>query len=171
MTIVAGTGHRGDKLIGGWEQYPHNLKPLIRLLELMLEYYNISETHSGMALGYDTALALATLNTGRKLHCQIPYANFDHRWRKDSREQYEAIVQKADYVNFVNPDSVFSYGEACYWLEERNKVLVHSAPLIFALWNGGKGGTRNCLDYAHSQSKEIVNLWDLYYNRNKIGYG
>jgi uncharacterized phage-like protein YoqJ len=162
---ISGTGHRPDKLVGGWDNYDTNLTNLVELLRYTLRFLNASEVHSGMAVGFDTALAEAALFENVKLHCQIPFKTFDSRWNWKQREKYYQILDKAEYVNFVTDDEISEKGHAAFWNQKRNEILVDNCDALVVLWNGSSGGTNNCLKYASDKRKYIVNLWDLYFTK------
>lgn len=164
MITLAGSGHRPDKLIGG---YDNCLDAIVQLLTPVLAYLDVDKVHSGMALGYDTALALAALRTGKELHCQIPFNNFESRWTSESKRLYYSILDKASNINYVNPDNLDNKGEICYWLQKRNEILVDNCDVLLVLWDGTTGGTNNCINYSLKKRKTVINLWDLYYAKNK----
>lgn len=109
-----------------------------------------------MALGVDTVFALATLELkdegyGIKLHCAIPCKNHSCKWIKESVDQYNEILSKADIVKLVSAE------EYKPWLmQKRNEYMVNLADKVIAVWNGSSGGTANCVRYAKSIGREII---------------
>ena len=152
--IIAGTGHRPDKLGGYGADVRARLQ---QLAEAAIEERNPGVVISGMALGWDTALAQAALACGVPLWAYIPFKGQELRWPRQAQMRYEAIMAKAAKVVVCSP------GE--YSVEKmqlRNIHMVDRATDILALWNGTPGGTANCLKYARHRKKPIHNLWDVW---------
>lgn len=151
------TGHRPNKLYGynlsdvRWQ----NLKGLFKNI---LKENNCTEAITGMALGVDTVFALAVLDLKDegydiKLHCAIPCKNHSCKWIKESIDQYNDILSKADTVRLVSDE------EYKPWLmQKRNEYMVDLADKVIAVWDGTKGGTANCVKYAEKFGKEIIKV-------------
>ena len=151
------TGHRPSKLYGynlsdlRWQ----NLK---KQFNSILKENNCTEAITGMALGVDTVFALAVLELkdegyGIKLHCAIPCKNHSCKWIKESIDQYNDILSKADTVKLVSDE------EYKPWLmQKRNEYMVDLADKVIAVWDGTKGGTANCVKYAEKVGKEIIKV-------------
>ena len=134
------TGHRPSKLYGynlsdlRWQ----NLK---KQFKSILKENNCTEAITGMALGVDTVFALAVLELKDegydiKLHCAIPCKNHSCKWIKESIDQYNDILSKADTVKLVSDE------EYKPWLmQKRNEYMVDLADKVIAVWDGTKGGT------------------------------
>lgn len=155
------TGHRPTK-IGGYNNYsPLNLAIATKLREKLLSYLNQgNKVHaiSGVALGSDTLFALVVLKLKRqgyniKLECAIPCNNHGSKWPHDSQELYKSILNSADKTTLVTDKSYMPY-----LMQIRNKYMVDNADLVIAVWDGSPGGTKNCIDYAKEQCKEVCIL-------------
>lgn len=111
-----------------------------------------------MALGVDTVFALAVLELKDegydiKLHCAIPCKNHSCKWIKESIDQYNDILSKADTVKLVSDEEYKS------WLmQKRNEYMVDLADKVIVVWDGTKGGTANCVRYAEKVGKEIIKV-------------
>ena len=150
-TIFAGTGHRPDKLGGYGADVSTRLVDLARAA---LTKYRPDEVVSGMALGWDTALALAAIELGIPLTAAVPFEGQERKWRPEQQRLFQAILARASTVVVVSPG-----GYAVWKMQARNEWMVDRATGVLALWNGSAGGTGNCIEYAHAQQVEIVNLW------------
>lgn len=109
-----------------------------------------------MALGVDTVFALAVLELKLEgypiqLHCAIPCQNQDKFWKQPDKERYHMILEKADIVTMVTNAP---YTPFC--MQQRNEYMVNHSDKVIAVWNGSSGGTKNCIDYAKKQKKEII---------------
>src|SRR6476469_4622142 len=150
--ILAGTGHRPDKLGGYSSQAQHKL---LDFAVGVLAQYEPELVISGMALGWDTALAQAAMSLQIPYHAYIPFVGQELHWPWESRERYRDLLHTADKI------VVCSEGEYAVWkMQERNRKMVDSSNSILALWNGSSGGTANCVNYASDKGVEIINVWD-----------
>lgn len=149
------TGHRPNKLYGynlsdpRWQKLKEQFKQI-------LKENNCDETITGMALGVDTVFALAVLELKDegydiKLHCAIPCKNHSCKWIKESVDQYNEILSKADIVKLVSDE------EYKPWLmQKRNEYMVNLADKVIAVWDVSSGVTANCVRYAKSIGREII---------------
>ena len=163
--IISGTGHRPNVLKGGYQEYPKNLNPLLDIITKVISLYPVTEVQTGMALGFDTALAIAAIKLGIKLSCQIPFPDFESRWNDLAKSHYYQILDKAYNVNYVSENKPKTKQEAVNMLMLRNKVLCDNADALLSFWNGSnQGGTYNAINYVQMvyPTKNIVNLYDLY---------
>lgn len=149
--VLAGTGHRPDKL-GGYS--PVVAARLVDLARAALLKYQPDEVISGMALGWDTALALAAIELGIPLIAAVPFEGQERKWRPEQQEQFRSILALASSVVIVSPG-----GYAVWKMQTRNEWMVDRATGLLALWNGSGGGTGNCIEYARTRQIEIINLW------------
>lgn len=151
--VIAGTGHRPNKL-GGYSN--EVFSRLTSLAQACLEKYQPTQVISGMALGWDMALAQAALNLGVPLHASLPCLNQERKWPASSRELYQQILSKATSQNVISSH----YTLIC--MQKRNEWMVDHCDILLALWNGTPGGTANCLNYAKSKSTKIINVWSSW---------
>lgn len=152
--ILAGTGHRPNKL-GGYGADVS--KRLIDLARAALMKYRPDEVVSGMALGWDTALALAAIELAIPLTAAVPFEGQEKKWRPEQQQLFHEIIARANTVVVVSP------GAYAFWkMQARNEWMVDRATGVLALWNGGAGGTGNCIEYARARQVEIVNLWTAW---------
>ena len=153
--IVAGTGHRPDKL-GGYSREAHERLVHVACTALGDVKGDISKVISGGALGWDQALADAAIRLGLPLTLALPFEGFECKWPKSSQEFLHSLMNPADVVFVCEP------GYAPWKMQERNKWMVDNCNTLLALWNGTDGGTHNCIKYANSVGRQIINTWDIY---------
>lgn len=151
--IVAGTGHRPDKLGGYSVEVEDRLTAFARD---QLQRVAPSKVISGMALGWDQALAQAALDLGIPLIAAVPFEGFGQKWPKSSQYRCTALLCRAAEVATVSPYP----GTAA--LHRRNEWMVDRCDLLLALWDGSWGGTFNCIQYARKVSHPIEFLWDRW---------
>jgi uncharacterized phage-like protein YoqJ len=152
--IIAATGHRPDKL-GGY--HPRTQARLQLIAAEGLRIMEPSRVISGMALGWDTAVALAAIDLFIPLTAAVPFKGQESRWPEGSRRTYREILSMADEVV-----TVCEGGYHPAKLQVRNEYMVNQAEEILALWNGTPGGTRNCIDYAKEMRRPIYNVWSMW---------
>lgn len=149
------TGHRPGRLYG-YDLLDPRWKQLSDKLQEILTNERCTEAISGMALGVDTVFALAVLDLKEKgypitLHCAVPCRGQDSRWNAADKRRYRDICGKADKVVYVSDSS---YNVGC--MQRRNMYMVDHADKVLAVWDGGCGGTKNCIEYAKQKGKEIL---------------
>lgn len=157
--ILCGSGHRPDKLTGGYARYDIPGGTLERMTDLaaaaLTRIPNVKHVISGGALGWDTALALAALGMSIPYTMAIPGPWFGNNWPESNQDRFHFLLEKADNVIYINPSPSFSkvaFQELCEW-------MVHHSHMTLALWNGSPGGTGNHIKYAESQGQTVRNLW------------
>lgn len=151
--IVAGTGHRPNKL-GGYNNEAY-LK-LVEIAENWIKENKPTKVISGMAQGWDQALAQAAVNLGVPFIAAVPFEGQECKWSEKGRKYYHRLLSKAELVEYVCEE-----GYAPQKMQIRNQWMVNKCDMILAMWDGTSGGTANCLKYAYSQQKEVVNLHEL----------
>ena len=152
--IICGTGHRPNKL-GGYGV--HIQTRLVALAEAALAHYQPEHVISGMALGWDQALAQAAVNLGIPFVAAIPFVGQESRWPDESQQHYHSLLKEAH--------STITLDQGPYsarLMQERNEYMVNKATHVLALWSGTHGGTGNCVAYAQSVEKPIINLWQSW---------
>lgn len=165
------TGHRPEKLVGGYNFDSQGRKELRKILyakveELINNGYN--EFLSGGALGVDSDFFCVCNVLKKKYpHIQnklaIPFKQQSIAWNMIDAKRYEVIKKKADEVIYVDtlPNYSINYLKPdLYHIQKmmiRNQYMVDNSDLVIAVWNGDKkGGTYNCLQYAKKCGKEII---------------
>lgn len=155
--IIAATGHRPNRLGG----FTIEVQAGLGMLALAhLTKIKPAAVISGMALGWDTAVAEAALMLGLPLTCAVPFKGQEEKWPPEQQTMYRAILSKAREVETVNP------GGFEFWkMHARNKWMVDRADHMLAIWDGSKGGTCRCIEYADRKNVPITNLWDEWSKR------
>lgn len=155
--IIAATGHRPDKLGGYGEDVLDRLTEFacVHLQRLPEPPVRVI---SGLAQGWDTAVALAAIQLGYPLITAEPFG-IATKWPHAALQRYAFISSKARTAYVIGD----SYHISNY--QKRNAWMVDHAEQIVALWNGSPGspgGTANCIAYAEKVKRPIDNLWDRW---------
>src|SRR4051812_33817452 len=95
--ILAGTGHRPEKIfIGTRNAYdPQVFNELVRFAEIVLIEYDPRGVISGMALGWDQALAKASINLEIPFVAATPFVGQEKKWPKASQDYYNYLMENA----------------------------------------------------------------------------
>jgi uncharacterized phage-like protein YoqJ len=154
--IVSGTGHRPHKLGGYSKEVQDKLR---RFLVLRLKKIMPSRVLSGMALGFDQALAHSALELKIPFDAIIPFTGQEFRWPRVAQLDYQRLLNLASNIVVVSGGG---YGPEK--MQIRNEFMVDHCDLLLALWDGSAGGTKNCLDYAEKKRRETQLLWKDWLN-------
>lgn len=154
--IVAGTGHRPEKIrIGSVDAYhPRVHARLVDLARAVLRRKAPTRVISGLAQGWDTALALAAVDLEIPFEAYVPFRGQESRWPVPARQRYATLLRRADRVVIVCPG-----GYSAENMQLRNERMVDDSDVVIALWNGSGGGTRNCIVYADRVGRPVENQW------------
>ena len=151
--IIAGTGHRPDKLAGYGED---GLVKLTDFAQQELRRLNAHTVISGMALGWDTAIALASIELHIPFIAAVPFKDHEARWSAADRAIFIMLLEKARKVEIV-----CGGGFAYHKYQIRNRWMVDRCDKVLALWDGSQSGTANCVAYANERRPpvEVENVW------------
>jgi len=157
--IICGTGHRPPKLGG------YTVDVFSRLIALGCNYIMDKEPDkiiSGMALGWDMALARACVELNIYWTAAIPFDGVQARWPHQTIKAWSDLLDQADNVHYVSDG-----GYAPWKMHKRNEWMVDHSDKVVALYNGDPlGGTAACLHYAESKDKTVDNLWKEWMEMN-----
>lgn len=147
--IVCGSGHR----LSG--QYHGRTKRELRMFaRVVLRRHDPDLVIAGGALGWDQALAWATLDLGLKLRLVLPFKGMENRWEPDMRAEFRKMVERADSTTYLGE----CFDPDLY--QARNVQMVDESEAVLALWDGRHhGGTFNCLRYAQAEGRRVHQLW------------
>lgn len=150
--VYAGTGHRLEVLGGNTEEV-HN--KVVRYAKSVLASYKPIKIFSGMAIGWDTALAIAALDLGVPLIAVVPFKGQESIWPKHAQDRYHEILKQCAEVVYVCDG-----GFAIHKFHERDKWMVEHADEMIALWDGQeKGGTYATVKLTRKAKKTLHNVW------------
>ena len=154
--IIAGTGHRPPKL-GGYKNSENVYEFAYAFLSDCLKQHQVHHIISGMALGWDQALAEAAYKIGIPFDAYVPFIGFEDNWPQLSRLQYYKLIDRAEKVHYI-----CGLGYKSYKFQLRNEAMVDACDFVLALHNGTRGGTYNTIKYANRWCKPVVNLWNAW---------
>ena len=162
--ILACTGHRPQRIrIGERDAFNRSvMETLVEFARMELERLAPDMVISGMALGWDTAVATACAETGLPFVAAVPFQGQQRKWGKVDQRRYWWLLKQAIEVRQV------SEGEYEAWkMQARNEWMVGQLTerddILLALWDGtSNGGTFHCVQRAKDLGVEVVNVWDRW---------
>ena len=153
--ILGFTGHRPASLPGNYSDRTN--RALLSTANFVLAQYKPTKVISGMALGWDTAVGECAVNRGIALIAAVPFKSQPSRWSKSSQERYQRLLKLAEQIEII---SAGDYSLKAMQL--RNQWIVNYCDRLIALWHQGKGGTKNCVDYALTINRLTFNCWATF---------
>ncbi len=160
MTLAV-TGHRPQSL-GGYSRALFDALAGFAIREIARK--RPSAVITGMALGWDTAVAVACVRLGIPFVAAIPFEGQESRWTEQARNDYHKLLLCASQVTTVCSRELVAEIGVATAMQERNRFMVDNSLSLLALWNGEKGGTGNCVAYAKEGRREIENVWPAWQN-------
>lgn len=151
--IIAGTGHRPDKLgtdeVSGYvEDNPLRIWIKGRLREHIRQLRPLYAI-SGMALGFDQDLAEVCIDLGVPFIAAVPFIGQELRWRPEAQRKYRALLARAYEVVVV------CEGPYERWkMLARNEWMVDHCNTLIAAFDGSPGGTASTVLYADRVQRE-----------------
>jgi uncharacterized phage-like protein YoqJ len=140
------TGHRPNKL-GGYDPYTSLCGPLQAKMETFFSWKAPERIISGMALGTDQWAVAVALRLGIKVTALIPCKDQEKLWPASAQAEYwkllKDIEQDGGEIRYV---SERPYDKRC--MHNRNQEIVINSSEMLAIWDGTRGGTRDCIRLA-----------------------
>lgn len=175
MKAICFTGHRPSKL-GGYDwNTEKNQKIMIRLCDIVEEILSKCDAGDevkfigGGALGTDQ-MGIHVVNRLKEYFPQwsyievaVPFKDQPIKWFNSSDvKRYNEQLNYADkvtYVDKIDKYKIKGYEEDRYYpakMQKRNEYMIDNSDIVIAVWDGSKGGTCNCVQYAKKLGKEII---------------
>lgn len=147
--IVGITGHR-PKILGGYKIPNPTYRFIVSETEKFLTENKATKIITGMCIGYDQWAAELAIKLKIPFIAAIPFIGQELLWPTDSQLAYRKILSQAEHVEIVSPG-----GFASWKMHARNRWIVDHSDVMLAAFNGTKGGTFNCIEYAKEQNKQL----------------
>lgn len=164
--VIAATGRRPDKL-GGFS------RPvwcsLVSHARTILEVTEPAVVISGMALGWDQAMARAALDLDIPVIAALPFVGQADRWPRHARDDYFRLMAEVTTKINVWKQPGYETEDIRGALLARNRWMVDNCGLVVALWGGSPGGTGHCVGYAKSVNRDLINGWGGFVHLRDTG--
>lgn len=161
--VVGGTGHRLGEKVGGYSKEVED--NLLNISTNILEEINPTSVISGMAIGWDFAIANASLNLIIPLVAAIPFSGQESQWPNNSKVEYQNILNNPLTSSFY----ICSEGYESWKMQRRNEWMSDRVNLMLAFWDGSNGGTANCVNYCKRKNIPWINLYTPPKKLIKVG--
>jgi len=110
---------------------------------------------TGMALGWDQAIARACVDLGIPFTAAVPFQGQEDKWPDTAQAEWCRLL------NFATEVQVVSAGGYGPWkMHARNQWMVDRCDSLLALYGGKSGGTRQCVEYAQGKGVNVRNVWN-----------
>jgi uncharacterized phage-like protein YoqJ len=152
--IVAVTGHRPDKLGNEWDMKGTVSRKIYETLTEKVLELRPKTLITGMALGVDILFANVAIRQKIPFIAAIPCYNQENKWSREAQELYVKIINNPLCTLYFT--SKREYFPQC--MQIRNKWMVDNCDVLIGVWDGSKGGTFNCIDYAISREVKIERI-------------
>lgn len=157
MTIISCTGHRTLK---------HPIDDVIDTFGWFIQNFKPELVCTGMALGFDQAVALACLKYNVPFEACVPCDGQESLWPAEVQEGYKELLQAAHKITVVSP------GKYAAWkMHARNAYMVKKGNPIVAYLKPGTsdGGTAACVKLAQgTKGKQVINMFGLVGQTNLL---
>ncbi len=148
---LAVTGHRPPRLGGYTEEVERRLA---RVADETIAALAPARVFTGMAQGWDLAIAEACARAGLPFVAALPFPAPDARWPEAQRRRLRGLLERAAEVTALSDaPSPGAYHRRDRWMVERAELLV-------ALWDGSRsGGTFSTVRSAEKRNVPVHNVW------------
>lgn len=160
------TGHRPSNLPKeyGYDYSNESWTIIINDVKSLIKELKINKAITGMALGFDTAFAIAVLqlqNEGYQieLHAAIPCRNQEAKWTDEAKHLYKAILKRCASSTILAEQ----YTPQAMWY--RNQYMVDNSDIVIAMYDKAfdipntASGTKLTIEFAKQLNKQVINIF------------
>ena len=150
------TGHRPNKLPGGYNLESPANKQLENYLYKILCKAEPTSIITGMALGVDQIYLKAAIrykadkNPNLKIIAAVPCKGQEKIWPEASQKLYRELLAQCDVVKVLSE----KYTNQC--MLDRNQWMVDHCTSAIAIYDGSPGGTRHAVNALRTAKKTVV---------------
>lgn len=148
--IYGVTGHRDAG------QKPGELQDFARLIVARMIQTGCTEVITGMALGWDLAVAEACVEVDLPFVAALPFAGQESHWSGEDRQLYTRMLYKAAKVWYVGK---LALNENYH---KRDRMIVQTCTQLWALDSGRRSGTHSTVLFAEQVGCRVEPLWDRW---------
>lgn len=164
--VLMGTGHRPKNYVE-YKHYEESLHVLKNSIAKVVEEKEIEVSHviSGLALGFDTALAMYANENNIPLHAYIPFIGQEYMWSTNMQNTYQTLIKSAERIHIAHskniPDSRRNIVSA---LHQRNTAMLENTDLCLTFHRRDitTGGTVDAIKKAKANCIFTIPVWTEY---------
>jgi uncharacterized phage-like protein YoqJ len=150
---IAITGQRPQGIDNDFTYKSDTWQFIYRELEATFAKINPKKIYTGMALGVDTVAAEVAIKMQIPFVAAVPFSGQEFSWGPSQQKHYH------DLLGFASSVVTIGTADQVPWIyQKRNEYMVDNADIVVAVWNGMKGGTRNCVEYALKQKQTVYRI-------------
>lgn len=146
--IVGVTGHRDV------EQEPGELLAFARLSVALMQQRGVTEIITGMARGWDLAVARAAFDLDVPYCAALPFAGQPDNWPSHDRIEWAHAVDRASRVTVAGPLPLNAF------YIKRDRWIVDQCHELWALDSGRPSGSHTTVLYAEDVQRIVRPLWE-----------
>lgn len=146
--IIGVTGHRDAG------QKPGELEQFARLFVARVVANGATEIITGMARGWDLAVAEAADAIGIPFLAALPFPGQDQHWSKAEQVRYFMALRNASRVHTISRLPLNN------GYIKRDRWIVDHCDELHALDSGRPSGSHTTVLYAEEVGRKVVPLWD-----------
>ena len=148
------TGHRPPRL-GGYTAAVE--RRLATLAQQVLEQLRPARVLTGMAQGWDLAIAEACIRGEIPFTAALAHPEPDATWPAAQRERFAAVLGRAAQVHTQAPARAPGVHHA------RDRWIVERSDRLVALWDGTpSGGTYGAIRSARKRGVPVIEVWEQW---------
>jgi len=162
MITLGVTGHRLGPRLGGFDL--RTRRALGALAVEHLREIRPKRVITGMAIGWDQAVAGACVALDIPFVAAVPFPGQATRWPPETQARYRRLLESAESINYTcRSEQTLSARQVTDFMRYRNQWVVDNSDQIAALFDGSAGsGTALTVHYAQMKGKPIENLWSRW---------
>lgn len=147
MRTAGTTGHRNV------DQEPGELHQFARLSVARMVVAGASEIITGMARGWDLAVARACFDLRVPYIAALPFYGQEDYWSAEEQAEYRRLVKAAVRI------TVAGRVKLNHFYIMRDRQIVDECDELWALDSGRPSGSHTTVLYAEQQERKVVPLW------------
>ena len=147
------TGQRPESLDKDYTYSSDLWKFIYKEIEEKFHTIRPKKIYTGMALGVDTVAAEIAISMEIPFVACIPFIGQEDSWPAIHQARYLKLLEKAQSRVVIGNRS-----ELPWVYQKRNEYMVDNSDIVLATWNGFKGGTRNCIEYALRKKITVIRI-------------
>ena len=165
-----GTGHRPRNYVE-YKDYKNSLVILVDSISDVIKKKEIevSAVITGMAIGFDTALAMYAVYNNIPLFSYIPFVGQEYDWSVDMQLTYQKLIKRAAKIHVSVDHRPTDYKKITAALHKRNSDMLKDTDLCLTFHRPEitTGGTANVIQKARARKIPTIPIWEEYEKKAK----
>jgi len=156
--VVSVTGHRPPAYGGYGYDVFEKLVDVAKEGLFMVQPFRVI---TGMALGWDMAVAWACVETRVAFDAYIPFHEQGQRWTQEWWQHYANLLGHARRIVVARSEHPDLDVRRLYL--KRDEMMIDASSETMAMYDGRqKGGTYHTVKYAKRMGRVVTNMWPMW---------